>query len=113
MGEAKRRKDLGLPIRTIETNYIIYANEKYKGVVEVEKSIWDYATAEFSNDLQVGVPQDPVLERVIELKKFPISIKNDEISYWTVFPTDTENQKKYLGMYLDEKGKWIDEREEN
>ena len=95
----------------IKTNYIIHAKETYKGVVEVEQSIWDYATAEFTNKLQVGIPEDPVLERVIEIKKFPILIKNNEISYWTCFPTDTENQKKYLGMYLDEEGDWIDVEE--
>ena len=71
----------------IKTNYIIHAKETYKGVVEVEQSIWDYATAEFTNKLQVGIPEDPVLERVIEIKKFPILIKNNEISYWTCFPT--------------------------
>ena len=102
----------------IKTNYFIEAKTKgevfqYEGVVEVEKSIWDYATAEFSNHLQLGVPEDPVLERVIELKKMPISIKNDEINYWTVYPTDTENQKKYLGTYKDTDGEWNDIWEEN
>ena len=97
----------------IRTTYVINAKKKYSGVAYVEETIWDYATAEFSNKLQVGIAEDPVLESVIEIKKLPISIKNDEISYWTVFPSEEEHQRKYLGMYQDALGEWVDVEEEN
>tara|TARA_B100001093_G_scaffold305458_1_gene291538 strand:- start:699 stop:1010 length:312 start_codon:yes stop_codon:yes gene_type:complete len=95
---------------TIKTNYTIVSNQTYKGVCEVKKSIWEYSTQEFSNDFQVGVPQDPVLEEVINLKKLPIKV--EDICYWNLTPEEVEHQKKYLGGYYNEKGIWIDLLEE-
>ena len=101
---------IGEKLMKIKTNYTITTDQTYEGVCEVKKSIWDYATEEFSNELQVGIPNDPVLEEIINLKNLPIKV--EEIFYWSVTPKEVELQKKYLGGYYDEEGDWIDLFEE-
>ena len=92
----------------IETNYTINATKTYEGICEVEESIWDYTKDEFYSSFVIGIPADPVLVKIIEVKNLPIICK--DINYWNVYPKNIEHQKKYLGMYLDN-GSWVEEDE--
>tara|TARA_B100001115_G_C15638667_1_gene307227 strand:+ start:298 stop:597 length:300 start_codon:yes stop_codon:yes gene_type:complete len=90
----------------VKTHYLISSGKtEYRGLCDIEESIWDYASTEFSNEFQVGTPEYPVLNKILELKNIPVKL--EEIFYWSVYPKNISLQKKYLGMYLED-GEWID-----
>ena len=73
-------------------------DESWSGTINVPRTIWEYSTAEFSNDFVVGIPEDPVLDNIIQ--QLNLHIKPIDIAFWKLDPVSDEDQIKYLGSLL-------------
>ena len=83
----------------VSTKYHFYTNNaNWSGILNVPRTIWEYTTAEFSNDFVVGEPNDPVLDNIIQ--QLELKVKPADISYWKLDPVTDEDQVKYLGCLL-------------
>ena len=89
----------------ISTTYRIAVANKggsFEGVTDVPESVWDYATSEFSQLIQIGKCEHPVLSpiRNNKLKEF-INVE-DEVVYYDIYPTYEDDQIVFFGNPLDE-----------
>ena len=89
----------------ISTTYRIAVANKggsFEGVTDVPESVWDYATSEFSELIQIGKCEHPVLSHIRnnKLKEF-INVE-DEVVYYDIYPTYESDQIVFFGNPLDE-----------
>ena len=88
----------------ISTTYRIAVANKggsFEGVTDVPESVWDYATSEFSQSIQIGKCEHPVLSHIRnnKLKEF-INVE-DEVVYYDIYPTYESDQIVFFGNPLD------------
>ena len=89
----------------ISTTYRIAVANKggsFEGVTDVPESVWDYAISEFSQLVQIGKCEHPVLSHIRnnKLKEF-INVE-DEVVYYDIYPTYEDDQIVFFGNPLDE-----------
>ena len=94
----------------ISTTYRIAVANKggsFEGVTDVPESVWDYATSEFSQLIQIGKCEHPVVSHIRNNKLKECINVEDEVIYYDIFPTYESDQIVFLGSPVDEEDEEI------